>query len=79
MPVELQSRQSAPFQFDASKPSCKCQPIRYLDRSDGVGQPLPETVVVIPVPDDPKYAYAIINDQRVIVEPSSLKVIQVIQ
>ena len=44
-----------------------------------VGQPLPETVVVTPVPDDPKYAYAIINDQRVIVEPSSRKVIQVIQ
>ncbi|OWW02353.1 hypothetical protein ATY81_22180 [Rhizobium sp. R72] len=44
-----------------------------------VGQPLPETVVVTPVPDDPKYAYAIVNDERVIVEPSSRKVIQVIQ
>ncbi|WP_431323389.1 DUF1236 domain-containing protein [Rhizobium sp. YTU87027] len=44
-----------------------------------VGQPLPETVVVTPVPDEPKYAYAIVNDERVIVEPSSRKVIQVIQ
>ncbi len=44
-----------------------------------VGQSLPETVVVTPVPDDPKYAYAIVNDQRVIVEPSSRKVIQVIR
>ncbi|MBX4862854.1 DUF1236 domain-containing protein [Rhizobium sophorae] len=44
-----------------------------------VGQPLPETVVVTPIPDDPTYAYAIVNDQRVIVEPSSRKVIQVIQ
>ncbi|KWV47891.1 hypothetical protein AS026_12470 [Rhizobium altiplani] len=44
-----------------------------------VGQPLPETVVVTPIPDDPKYAYAIVNQQRVIVEPSSRKVIQVIQ
>lgn len=44
-----------------------------------VGQPLPETVVVTPIPDDPNYAYAIVNDQRVIVEPSSRKVIQVIQ
>ncbi|WP_028749073.1 DUF1236 domain-containing protein [Rhizobium mesoamericanum] len=44
-----------------------------------VGQPLPKTVVVTPVPDDPKYAYAVVNDQRVIVEPSSRKVIQVIQ
>jgi len=44
-----------------------------------VGQPLPQTVVVTPVPENPKYAYAIVNDERVIVEPSSRKVIQVIQ
>ncbi|KPH04283.1 DUF1236 domain-containing protein (plasmid) [Rhizobium acidisoli] len=44
-----------------------------------VGQPLPETVVVTPIPDDRKYSYAIVNDQRVIVEPSSRKVIQIIQ
>ncbi|MBB3316161.1 MULTISPECIES: DUF1236 domain-containing protein [Rhizobium] len=43
-----------------------------------IGQPLPETVVVTPVPDNPKYAYAVVNDERVIVEPSSRKVIQVI-
>ncbi|MDC9812419.1 MULTISPECIES: DUF1236 domain-containing protein [Rhizobium] len=44
-----------------------------------VGQPLPETVVVTPIPDDPTYAYAVVNDQRIIVEPSSRKVIQVIK
>ncbi|MGV4796802.1 DUF1236 domain-containing protein [Rhizobium sp. F40D2] len=44
-----------------------------------VGQPLPETVVVRPIPDDPTYAYAVVNDERVIVEPSSRKVIQVIK
>jgi len=43
-----------------------------------VGQALPSTVVVTPIPDDPKYAYAIVNDERIIVEPSSRKVIQVI-
>ncbi|MDR7147630.1 DUF1236 domain-containing protein [Rhizobium sp. BE258] len=43
-----------------------------------VGQPLPETVVVTPVPENPKYAYAVVNDERVIVEPTSRKVIQVI-
>ncbi|MBB3446764.1 DUF1236 domain-containing protein [Rhizobium sp. BK379] len=42
--------------------------------------PAPEThVVVTPIPDEPKYSYAIVNDERVIVEPSSRKVIQVIQ
>lgn len=44
-----------------------------------VGQPLPGSVVVTPIPDDPSYAYAIVNDERVIVEPSSRKVIQVIK
>jgi hypothetical protein len=43
-----------------------------------VGRPLPETVVVTPVPENPKYSYAIVNDERVIVEPSSRKVIQII-
>ena len=40
-----------------------------------VGQPLPETVVITPIPDEPKYSYAIVNDERVIVEPSSRKVV----
>ncbi|MBB4351144.1 DUF1236 domain-containing protein [Aliirhizobium cellulosilyticum] len=43
-----------------------------------VGEPLPSTVVVQQVPDNPNYSYAIVNKQRVIVEPSSRKVIQVI-
>lgn len=43
-----------------------------------VGQPLPKTVIVTPVPENPKYSYAIVNDERVIVEPSSRKVIQII-
>lgn len=42
-----------------------------------VGQPLPQTVVVTPVPENPNYAHAMVNDERVIVEPSSRKVIQV--
>jgi hypothetical protein len=43
-----------------------------------VGQPLPETVIVTPVPENPTYSYAVVNDERVIVEPSTRKVIQVI-
>ncbi|MGF9694612.1 MULTISPECIES: DUF1236 domain-containing protein [unclassified Rhizobium] len=43
-----------------------------------VGQPLPTAVVVTPVPENPSYGYAVVNDQRVIVEPSSRKVVQVI-
>jgi hypothetical protein len=43
-----------------------------------VGATLPETVVITPVPENPKYAYAVVNERRVIVEPSSRQVIQVI-
>ncbi|TNM59599.1 DUF1236 domain-containing protein [Aliirhizobium smilacinae] len=44
-----------------------------------VGEPLPQTVVVQQIPEDPKYGYAVVNQQRVIVEPSSRRVVQVIE
>jgi hypothetical protein len=44
-----------------------------------VGEPLPADVQVIPVPENPKYAYTIVNNQRVIVEPRTHRVVQVIQ
>lgn len=44
-----------------------------------VGQPLPETVEIHTIPDQPDYAYAVVNDQRVIVKPADRTVIQVLQ
>lgn len=44
-----------------------------------VGQPISSVVTVSPVPDNPRYGYAIVNNQRVIIEPHSHKVVQVIQ
>ncbi|MGZ2381526.1 DUF1236 domain-containing protein [Rhizobium leguminosarum] len=44
-----------------------------------VGKPLPGDVVVTPVPDNPKYAYTVINNQHVIVEPRTHRVVQVIE
>lgn len=44
-----------------------------------VGKPLPSTVVVTPVPENPTYAYAVVNKQRVIVEPSTRQVVQIIE
>ena len=44
-----------------------------------VGKPLPKKVVVTPVPSNPKYAYAVVNNQRVIVDPQTHTVVQVIQ
>jgi hypothetical protein len=43
-----------------------------------VGKPVPETVVLTPVPSNTKYAYTVVNDQRVIVDPQTNTVIQVI-
>ncbi len=44
-----------------------------------VGEPLPETVVIHPVPQHDEYAYAVVNNERVIVEPSSRKVIKILK
>jgi hypothetical protein len=44
-----------------------------------VGATLPETVVIERVPNNDRYAYAFVNDQRVIVEPRSRKIIKIVQ
>ena len=44
-----------------------------------VGKPLPRDVVLMPVSEDPRYAYTIVNDQRVIVDPKTYTVVQIIQ
>jgi hypothetical protein len=43
-----------------------------------VGKPIPEAVMLTPIPENPRYAYAMVNEQRVIVEPQSRTVVQVI-
>jgi uncharacterized protein DUF1236 len=44
-----------------------------------VGQPLPEQVDVWPVPHYAEYSYAVVNDQRVIVDPKTRKVIRIVE
>jgi hypothetical protein len=43
-----------------------------------VGEPLPETVVLRPVPSYGEYRYAIVNDRRVIVEPRTRRIVKII-
>jgi hypothetical protein len=43
-----------------------------------VGEQLPGTVRLYSVPEYPNYRYAVVNDQRVIVEPRSRKIIRII-
>lgn len=44
-----------------------------------VGQPISQQVVLTPVPESPQYAYAIVNQQRVIVDPRTHTVVQVVE
>lgn len=44
-----------------------------------VGHELPASIAVTPVPEDPTYAYAVVNHQRVIVQPKTRKVVQVVE
>jgi len=43
-----------------------------------VGTKLPHEVVLTPVPDSPDYSYAIINKERVIVDPQTYVVVGVV-
>ncbi|TCT03176.1 DUF1236 domain-containing protein [Aquabacter spiritensis] len=50
-------------------------------RMDGqvvVGEPLPRTVEVYSVPNYNQYGYTVVNEQRVIVDPNTRRVIQVV-
>jgi hypothetical protein len=44
-----------------------------------VGKPLPSNVTVQPVPSNERFAYAVVNKQRVIVDPQTNTVIQVVE
>jgi len=44
-----------------------------------VGRTLPETVAITPVPDNPTYGYAVVNHERVIVQPKTRKVVRIIE
>jgi hypothetical protein len=48
-----------------------------VDEDVVVGQELPDAVVVRPVPEYDDYAYAVVNRHRVIIEPSTRRIIRV--
>lgn len=43
-----------------------------------VGEPLPDTVIVQPVPGYQTYSYAVVNERRVVVDPNTRQVLEVI-
>jgi hypothetical protein len=50
-----------------------------IEQQIAVGQPLPRQVVLTQIPEDPTYAYAVVNNQRVIVDPETYVVVRVVQ
>ena len=42
-----------------------------------VGEPLPDTVVLRPVPSHAEYNYAVVNERRMIVEPRTRRVVKI--
>ncbi|EJC78768.1 Protein of unknown function (DUF1236) [Rhizobium leguminosarum bv. trifolii WSM2297] len=54
-------------------------PSVVYDGDIAVGATLPDTVVVHTVPDVDGYGYTVVNERRVIVEPKTHRVIQVLE
>ncbi|MEA2951548.1 MAG: hypothetical protein QOD40_2182 [Alphaproteobacteria bacterium] len=52
--------------------------VRVTERV-AVGESLPATVQLRTIPNHKEYVYAVVNDRRVIVEPKTRKVIQIIE
>lgn len=44
-----------------------------------IGKPIPQEVVLMPIAEDPRYSYTVVNEQRVIVDPQTRTVVQIIQ
>ena len=44
-----------------------------------VGTTLPETVEIHTIPDQPEYGYVIVNDKRVLVNPKTRAVVEIVQ
>ncbi|MFN7026361.1 MAG: DUF1236 domain-containing protein [Pseudorhizobium sp.] len=49
-----------------------------LEQEIVVGKPVPEAVVLTTVPEAPQYAYAVVNERRVIVDPKTRIAVQVV-
>jgi hypothetical protein len=50
----------------------------YLEGQLVVGAQLPRQVAIYPIPDDPVYAYAFVNGHRVIVDPQTYVIVEIV-
>ncbi|MCM2473291.1 DUF1236 domain-containing protein [Rhizobium sp. CG5] len=50
-----------------------------IDQRVAVGEPIPQQVVLMPIPENPTYSYTVINNQRVIVDPQTHVVVGIVE
>jgi hypothetical protein len=55
------------------------RPYEYYSGPIVVGAPLPPRVHVYYVPDHRDYAYAYVNDERIIIDPRTRRVIRIVE
>jgi hypothetical protein len=53
-------------------------PVATIEQEIIVGEPLPETVVLHPIPETKTYVFANVNEKRVLVDPNTRVVIEVV-
>ena len=53
-------------------------PVATIEQEVIVGEPLPETVVLHPIPETKTYVFANVNEKRVLVDPDTRVVVEVV-
>ncbi|WP_105436189.1 DUF1236 domain-containing protein [Neorhizobium tomejilense] len=65
--VEFVSRQPMP-----------ANPVQVSEKI-AVGQPIPNNLVLSPIPDTPNFAFAIVNQKRLIIDPKTFVVVRIVE
>jgi hypothetical protein len=65
--VEFVSRQPMP-----------ANPVQVSEKI-AVGQPIPNNLVLSPIPDTPNFVFAIVNQKRLIIDPMTLVVVRIVE
>jgi hypothetical protein len=55
------------------------RPYQRVDEQIVIGEPLPSRVRVYVIPSYRRYAYAYVNDERVIVDPRTRRVVRIVE
>jgi hypothetical protein len=61
-----------------SKQPMPANPVQVSEEI-AVGQPIPNNLVLSPIPDAPNLAFAIVNQKRLIIDPKTFVVVQIVE